>query len=59
MEADVEAALSLLLTGGKPVTAGAVKALVAASAVSIEVPELVALPVDLTAYDTLIAEVGT
>jgi hypothetical protein len=59
MEADVEAALSLLLTDGKPVTASAVKALVAASAATIEVPELVPLPVDLTAYDALIAEVGT
>lgn len=59
MEADVEAALSLLLTDGKTVTASAVKALVAASAATIEVPELVPLPVDLTAYDALIAEVGT
>ena len=59
MEADVEAALSLLLTDGKVVTASAVKALIAASAAAIEVPELVALPVDLTAYDALIAEVGT
>lgn len=59
MEADVEAALSLLLTDGKPLTASAVKALVAASAATIEVPELVPLPVDLTAYDALIAEVGT
>jgi hypothetical protein len=59
MEADVEAALSLLLTDGKPVTASAVKALVAASAATIEVPELAPLPVDLTEYDALIAEVGT
>ena len=59
MEADVEAALSLLLTNSRPVTASAVKALVTASAATIEVPELVPLPVDLTAYDALIAEVGT
>jgi hypothetical protein len=36
-----------------------VKAFVAASAATIEVPELIPLPVDLTAYDALIAEVGT
>lgn len=59
MQADVEAALSLLLTDGKPVTASSVKALVAASAATIEVPVLAPLPVDLTAYDALIAEVGT
>lgn len=59
MEADVEAALVLLFTDGKPVTACAVKALVAASGATIEVPELAPLPVDLTAYDALIAEVGT
>jgi transposase InsO family protein len=59
MEADVEAALALLLNGGKPVTASSVKALVAASAATIEVPELAPLPVDLTAYDALIPEVGT
>jgi hypothetical protein len=59
MEADVEAALSLLLTEEKPVTASAVKALVAASTVSIDVPKLAPLPIDLTAYDALIAEVGT
>ena len=59
MEADVEAALSLLLTDGKPVTGSAVKALVAASAATIDVPNLAPLPVDLTAYDALIAEVGT
>lgn len=59
MEADVEAALSLLLTDAKPVTASAVKALVAASAAAIDVPNLAPLPVDLTAYDALIAEVGT
>lgn len=59
MEADVEAALSLLLADGKPVTASAVKTLVAASAGTIDVPDLAPLPVDLTAYDALIAGVGT
>jgi len=58
MEADVEAALSLLLTEGKPVTANAVKAMVTASA-TVEVPELVSEPVDLKAYDALLVEVGT
>jgi hypothetical protein len=59
MEADVEAALSLLLADGKPVTSSAVKALAAASVAKIELPELAPLPVDLTAYDALIGEVGT
>jgi hypothetical protein len=59
MEADVEAALALLLTDGKPITSSAVKVLTAASAATIEVPDLAPLPVDLTAYDALIAEVGT
>jgi hypothetical protein len=59
MEADVEAALSLLLAEGKSVTVNAVKVLVTASCPAIEVPRLVAQPVDLTAYDALIAEVGT
>lgn len=59
MEADVEAALSLLLNEGKLVTASVVKALVTASAATIEVPDLVSQPVDLTAYDALISEVGT
>jgi hypothetical protein len=59
MEADVEAALSMLLTEGKPVTVNAVKALMTTSSARIEVPELVPQPVDLSAYDALIAEVGT
>jgi len=59
MEADVEAALVLLLTDGKPVTATAVKTLVAASAAPIDVPDLSPMPVDLTTYDAFIAEVGT
>lgn len=59
MEADVEAALVLLLTDGKPVTASAVKVLVAASTATIDVPDLSPMPVDLTTYDAFIAEVGT
>ena len=59
MEADVEAALLLLLEEHKPITAVAVKALVAMTAANIAVPELVPPSVDLGAYDALIAEVGT
>lgn len=59
MEADVEAALVLLLTDGKPVTASAVKVLLAASTATIDVPDLSPMPVDLTTYDAFIAEVGT
>jgi hypothetical protein len=59
MEADVEAALSTLLTEGKPVTVNAVKALMTSSSARIEVPDLVPQPVDLSAYDALIGEVGT
>lgn len=58
MEADVEAALSLLLADGRPVTANAVKAMVAATP-GIEIPDLVPPTVDLTAYDALLGEVGT
>jgi len=58
LEADVEAALSLLLAEDKSVTADAVKALVAETA-TIEVPLLEAPVVELGAYDALLAEVGT
>jgi hypothetical protein len=58
MEADVEAALALLLADARPITVAAVKALVAATT-TIEVPYLAPPAVDLAAYDTLIAEVGT
>jgi hypothetical protein len=58
MEADVETALSLLLAEGKPITANAVKALVATSP-TIELPELEPPAVDLAAYDALLDEVGT
>jgi len=59
LEADVEAALSLLLTEGKRVTATAVKALVAANGGRVEVPEQAPLPVDLKPYDALISEVAS
>jgi hypothetical protein len=59
IEADVEAALTLLLAEGKTITADAVKALVSATTARIEVPELAPQPVDLGAYDALLAEVGS
>ena len=58
IEADVEAALTLLLADGDTVTADAVKALVA-TATRIVVPHLLPPPVDLVVYDALLAEVGT
>lgn len=59
LEADVEVALVLLLAEGGSVTAADVKALVAAAAVVIEVPDLVPPVVDLRPYDALLGEVGT
>ena len=60
LEADVDAALVLLLAENKPITADAVKALVAATT-TIDVPDLGAYDAlgDLRAYDALLAEVGT
>jgi hypothetical protein len=58
IEADVEAALSLLLADGKTITADAVK-LLATTATTIDVPDLARQPIDLGAYDALLAEVGT
>jgi len=58
IEADVEAALTLLLADGKAITADAVKALANATT-TIDVPELARQPVDLGAYDALLEEVGT
>jgi hypothetical protein len=58
IEADVEAALSLLLAEGKAITVDAVKLLVTSST-TIDVPDLTCQPVDLGAYDALLAEVGT
>jgi hypothetical protein len=60
MEADVEAALSLLLTEGKTIDAEAVKTMAAARGGNIvDVPDLEPPRVDLGAYDALLAEVGT
>ena len=58
IEADVEAALSLLFADAKAITADAVKLLVTA-ATTIDVPDLARQPVDLGAYDALLGEVGT
>jgi hypothetical protein len=58
LEADVEAALVLLLAEAAPITADGVKALVAATT-TITVPGLVPSIVDLRAYDALLEEVGT
>ena len=58
LEVDVEVALTLLLAGATAITADAVKALVTTAA-TIDVPAMVPQPIDLGAYDALIAEVGT
>jgi hypothetical protein len=58
LEADVEAALQLLLADGKAITSEAVKALVI-TARRPDVPTIEAPAVDLGAYDALLAEVGT
>lgn len=52
IEADVAAALALLLGDGKTITAEAVKALISSS--TIEVPVLAPSTVDLAEYDTLL-----
>jgi hypothetical protein len=57
LEADVEAALVLLLADGKAMTADAVKLLVS-TATTIDVPDLAPRLVDLGAYDSLLEEVG-
>jgi hypothetical protein len=54
MEAEVAAALSLLLDAGTPITAEAVKQLTASS--KIEVPALAPATVDLAEYDTLLVQ---
>jgi hypothetical protein len=58
LEADVETGLALLLAEKKSITVDAVKALVTAST-TIDVPDLARQPIDLGAYDALLAEVGT
>ena len=58
IEADVEAALALLLADSRAITADAVK-LLASAATTIDVPDLTPPTVDLGAYDALLDEVGT
>jgi hypothetical protein len=58
MEADVEAALELLVTDDGRITCDAVKAMVSGAA-RVEVPSLAPPTVDLGAYDALLEEVGT
>jgi hypothetical protein len=58
IEADVAAALELLLAEGREVTSDAVKALTSA-AERPEVPAMAAPAVDLGAYDALLAEVAS
>jgi hypothetical protein len=53
MESDVAAALALLTTSGKPITADAVRELVAAPA-SVDVPALAPPLVNLAEYDALL-----
>lgn len=55
MESDVVTALALLKMSGQPVTAAAVRELVAAPA-PIDVPTLVPPPIDLGEYDALLVE---
>ncbi|HET9552749.1 MAG TPA: hypothetical protein VFP50_07255 [Anaeromyxobacteraceae bacterium] len=57
LEADVQAALELLLAEGQPVTVDAVKAITSGSA-RHEVPDLEPPEVDLGAYDVLRTGVG-
>jgi len=59
VEADVEAALTLLLAEGAVITADAVKGLIATKDSTIGVPDLPPQPVDLREYDALLDEVGT
>ena len=58
LEADVEAALTLLLAESHVITADAVKELMTTSS-RAEVPPLAPPRVDLGSYDALLAEVGT
>jgi hypothetical protein len=58
VEADVEAALELMLAEGRAISSDVVKAIVLTSTRK-EVPALKSEPIDLTAYDQLLAEVGT
>jgi hypothetical protein len=58
MEAAVAPALMQLQAAGTPITADAIKALVATTPASIDVPALVPPAVDLADYDALLEEVA-
>jgi hypothetical protein len=58
LEADVAGALAQLLAAGTLPTADAIKALLAAAPVSVDVPALAPPTVDLADYDALLAEVA-
>lgn len=58
IESDVEVALELLLAEGRMPTSEVVKAIIGKPA-PIDVPALAPFVADLTAYDALLAEVGT
>ena len=58
MEADVAVALSLLQMAGTPITADAVKDMIASVPTSIDVPSLAPSVVNLAAYDALLPEVA-
>jgi hypothetical protein len=58
MQADVEAVLAELLAANEPITSEAMKARVTTS-LRPSVPEMVAPPIDLGAYDALLGRVGT
>lgn len=60
IEADVDAALELLLDDGRAITVDAVRAVVSqAASGAVSVPELAPPTVDLDTYDALLSEVGT
>jgi hypothetical protein len=58
METDVATALTQLQTAGTAITADAVKALIATTPASIDVPALAPAAVDLADYDALLEEVA-
>jgi hypothetical protein len=58
MEADVDAALALLLADGAQISSATVKSLIAGSPGPVEVPALISSAPDLAAYDALLVEVA-
>lgn len=58
MEADVDAALALLLADGAVITNATVKLLIVGAVAPVEVPMLTPSTVDLGAYDALLQEVA-